>query len=619
MILQFAWRSFLVTLAVSCTCTFRLAAQSVKSIAANDNRVRAGELRDGVFVVRLEMREGNWHPHSEDGEAIPVYAFAEPGKPLQVPGPLIRVPQGTILDVSVHSLLPVPATLHGFHPRPGDDRDIITVQPGATVQAQFVAGVPGTYLYRASAPGDAPPLPRVKDALLAGALVVDAPGLVPDDRIFVLHRWNGPIRTGINGKSWPFTERLMLQAGETVRWRVINASDLSHPMHLHGSHYYVEGLGDGEHYQAFSGDERPLVFTHLLEINETMELSWTPHYPGRWLYHCHRLPHMRLPVSLETGEPPDYDHGDSHNSGPEFGMGGMIIGITVLDKPGGTHATAWKAERSLQLHVGERKSAPGYYELELRDPGQSSSDQQPQRSTGVMGPPIVLRQDEPVEIEVVNHIQEPTSIHWHGMELDSYYDGVPGFGGIGERKTPAVNPGQSFGARMTPPRAGTFLYHTHWHDLFQLTRGIHGPLIVMPPGQEYDPETDKIFLFSIGPDEPYGNMFLINGTPQPKAMRLKTGTKYRFRFMNITSSNADLHVSLRQGGVPVQWRLVAKDAVDLPPAAARMKLADQIVSVGETYDVEFESAGPLELTLEGMNPGDRRRASQTLIFSDPLE
>jgi FtsP/CotA-like multicopper oxidase with cupredoxin domain len=256
-----------------------------------------------------------------------------------------------------------------------------------------------------------PPFPRVQTALLAGAFVIDEPGSVPDDRIFVLHRWNGPIRTGINGKSWPFTERLTLSVGETVRWRVINASDLSHPMHLHGSHYYVEGLGDGEHYQTFTGDERPLVFTHLLEINETMELSWIPHYSGRWIYHCHRLPHMRLPGSLETGDPPNYDHGEAHNSGPEFGMGGMIIGITVLDKPGGTREVAWKAESRLQLHVGKQRSDPGFYELELREPGQTSANRKPQRSTGVMGPPIVLRQNQPVEIEVVNNIEEPTSIH----------------------------------------------------------------------------------------------------------------------------------------------------------------------------------------------------------------
>jgi FtsP/CotA-like multicopper oxidase with cupredoxin domain len=111
-------------------------------------------------------------------------------------------------------------------------------------------------------------------------------------------------------------------------------------------------------------------------------------------------------------------------------------------------------------------------------------------------------------------------------------------------------------------------------------------------------------------------MVLMNGTPQPLELHLKTGTKYRFRFFNMTNATANLHVSLRQGGVPLQWRLVAKDAVDLPPSAAKMQRADQLVSVGETYDVEFQAAGPQTLTLEGLNPNDGRRATQTLVFSD---
>ena len=71
--------------------------------------------------------------------------------------------------------------------------------------------------------------------------MVDAHGAPTDDRIFVLERWNGPTRTAINGKSWPFTERLTYQRGEPVHWRVVNASDLSHPMHLHGLHFNIEG------------------------------------------------------------------------------------------------------------------------------------------------------------------------------------------------------------------------------------------------------------------------------------------------------------------------------------------------------------------------------------------
>src|SRR6516165_11466349 len=78
-----------------------LAAQALTPIGANDNRNPAGELRDGVLTLRLEMRKGNWHPEREDGETIPVYAFGEQGKPLQVPGPAVRVTQGTCKGLQI--------------------------------------------------------------------------------------------------------------------------------------------------------------------------------------------------------------------------------------------------------------------------------------------------------------------------------------------------------------------------------------------------------------------------------------------------------------------------------------------------------------------------------------
>jgi FtsP/CotA-like multicopper oxidase with cupredoxin domain len=35
-----------------------------------------------------------------------VRSFAETGKPLQIPGPLIRVTEGTVLQVTLHNRLP---------------------------------------------------------------------------------------------------------------------------------------------------------------------------------------------------------------------------------------------------------------------------------------------------------------------------------------------------------------------------------------------------------------------------------------------------------------------------------------------------------------------------------
>ena len=43
----------------------------------------------------------------------------------------------------------------------------------------------------------------------------------------------------INGLAWPHNERLTHAAGDTLVWRVINASLIPHPMHLHGFYFDV--------------------------------------------------------------------------------------------------------------------------------------------------------------------------------------------------------------------------------------------------------------------------------------------------------------------------------------------------------------------------------------------
>jgi manganese oxidase len=95
-----------------------------------------------------------------------------------------------------------------------------------------------------------------------------------------------------------------------------------------------------------------------------------------------------------------------------------------------------------------------------------------------------------VRITVVNRLPEPTAVHWHGIELESYYDGVPGFSGLGRRTTPLIAPGDSFEVRFTPPRAGTFIYHTHADEERQQLAGLAGALVVREPGTTPDPARD---------------------------------------------------------------------------------------------------------------------------------
>ncbi len=592
------------------------AAQELSTIRANDNRTPAGELRDGVLRLELEIRKGFWYPESERGEAIPSYAFAEAGKPLQVPGPTIRVPEGTRIDISLRNPLEVPATVHGFYERPGDHSAVLVVEPGETREVRFDAGAPGVYLYWARTPDGASEHGRVLDALLGGALVVDRPGEDPTaDRIFVFERWNGPMRTAINGKSWPFTERLEAEVGKPVRWKMVNASDLSHPMHLHGFHFRLDGVGDGASYRTFDYGMRPEEFTHSADIMETFAITWVPREPGRWLYHCHRMPHMRMPVPIDTRYAEIPEHNPDHVGMEKWesgfaGMGGMILGITVKGPSRLDTENGWNPRRRLRMDIGNKEGTTHLYEIGIED---LDSDQPAAHSSGLTGPLLLVRQGEHTEITVANHARAPTSVHWHGLEIESYYDGVPWWSGIGERRAPEIETGHEFRVKMIPQRAGSFIYHTHWHDHDQLTGGVHGPMVVLGPDEAYDPETDKSFLVSLSPREPFGaSVLLVNGSPQPRAQRLKAGVRYRFRFMNITPTADQLRISLLGPTGPVEWRQIAKDAAEVHNAEAQE--AVQVVAVGETFDFEYRSPNVQELRLEARMPTNAWWVVQRLIF-----
>jgi FtsP/CotA-like multicopper oxidase with cupredoxin domain len=606
---------------LSAQTTLNPIAASLSAIAANDNRTPAGALNSSVLTLRLDIRKGLWYPEGDDGEAIAVYAFAEAGKTLQIPGPTVRVPQGTTLDIVLHNQLSVPATVYGLHQRPGNGEDTIKVAAGASEHVRFVAGAPGTYLYQARTPDGSRNGDRVLDSQLGGALVVDTAGASVRDRIFVLQRWSGTTRTEINGKSWPYTEQLTGKVGEEVLWRIINASDQDHPMHLHGGAFQLAAVSNGELYTSNPPGAQPSEFTHSVAIGETFDLRWTPTEPGQWLFHCHRVAHMRVPIELDQSDVVGvaFSHVAAHDTLSHYAaMGGMVLGINVTGPSKIDTVSNWKPERQLALTVAPQSNDSRFYQLSLGDlvPAPKAT---PQVSTGLAGPVMVLTQDQPVEITVVNKLKEPTVIHWHGIELESYYDGVPvwgGLGGIGDRKSPAVEPGQSFVVRMTPPRAGTFMYHTHWHDGAQITGGVDGILVVMPAGEKYDPATDKSFILSVSGNQPFGaGMLLMNGAPQLATMQLKTGTTYRLRFANITPGVNTLRVSLRQAGAPVEWRLTNKDAFGV--AGTPMKTADQVIAIGETFDFEYRASSPQTLTLEGVNPNNNLRAVQTLVFTNP--
>jgi len=349
-------------------------AVSLPMATANDNREAAGVLKDGVLTLRLVAEEARWRPEGQS-DADPtrtIQAFAEEGKAPQIPGPLVRVPEGTEIRMSVRNAIPgAPMRLYGAMTRPGDPDAFVEIATGATRELRFTAGNPGTYAYLGSTAGGPALAFRFGnvDGPLVGALIVDpASGREEaDDRIFVLAMYLGvPDASGnltasltINGRSWPYTERQVLPFGRAATWRVINATSDLHPMHLHGTFYTVESLGTYARDTLYDHDSRRLVTTQAMDPGATMNMRWVPDRVGNWLFHCHIQGHVTGDMREADESPAERDAMAHMPHDIEHSMAGLVLGIKVLPGDETKFVIAWDEATITQYLPGARRVREG--------------------------------------------------------------------------------------------------------------------------------------------------------------------------------------------------------------------------------------------------------------------
>lgn len=607
-------------------------------VRPNPNVERAGLLRDGVLTVSLEAGQARWWRDGPHRPPVAIAAFSENGKAPLVPGPLIRVAAGTEIRISVRNSFAAPLTFLVPSAIRGDPKapkrgDSVVIAPKATGMLTLHATVPGNYMYRALMPDKASQGTGVT-GLLTGAIVVDTSGSrAADDRVFVIMATQdstlnafrdtvqGPSQPGapvgrliytINGRSWPNTERINATVGDSLHWRVINASFLPHPMHLHGFYFRIDDFSGQSNLSRPTPGE--MVVTQLLPPYTAMAMSWSPDRPGSWIFHCHLAVHLE-PDST-SAEP-----NDPHM----LGMVGLVLGITVGQHPGAQAASAPPSPvRHLRLIAEETPlggangtaSAIPSMHFVLEENGhrvESKSD---------MSPELDLARGAPVSIMIVNRLNEPTSVHWHGIELqDSYMDGVMGFSGESGHRSPEIAPSDSFDARFTPPRSGTFMYHVHMDELRAEIGGLEGALIVRDSGTAPPADDYVFFLKGINGtltvfNGPVEHPFEINGTANPDTILLHVGRPARLRFLNLSTVNtapiaaltARPDSSLRgvTDTMTVRWRPLAKDGFDFPEAERQLRLASQYIGIGETYDFEYVPEHPGNLRLEIRRNGGQR-------------
>ena len=220
------------------------------------------------------------------------------------------------------------------------------------------------------------------------------------------------------------------------------------------------------------------------------------------------------------------------------------------------------------------------------------------------GPLIVTTQGARVTVRLTNHLDRPTSIHWHGVRLDNRFDGVPGI------TQPAVAPGGTFIYTVQFPDAGIYWYHPHLREDIQQDLGLYGNILVRPAGADlYGPVNREETLILgdrlIGDDGPvaygtdtpthalmgrFGNVTLVNGVPRWSA-RAHHGEVVRFYLTNAANTRT-WNVSFDVRGA--RTKLVG---TDVGAFEHQVWAASIVIGPAERYvvDVRFDHPGRVAL------------------------
>ena len=257
----------------------------------------------------------------------------------------------------------------------------------------------------------------------------------------------------------------------------------------------------------------------------------------------------------------------------------------------------------------------------------------------VPGSQIRVKQGEKLKINLKNELNEPISIHWHGITVPNEMDGIPGV------TQNAVQPGESFTYEFTPEDPGTYMYHTHQNAVEQMDKGLYGSFIVEPNDKSYDrdytlmldewmskpveaessmegmdhgnmdsdedsdKETDSggmdhgdmgsnenesmDGMEEMGHDMSAYDIFTINGKSgnSIEPLKVKEGEKVRIRLVNVGYMSHKIHLHGHD------FKVAAIDGQELNKPK---ELKDQVISIapGERYDIEFTANNPGEWFIE---------------------
>ncbi len=189
----------------------------------------------------------------------------------------------------------------------------------------------------------------------------------------------------------------------------------------------------------------------------------------------------------------------------------------------------------------------------------------------VPGPLIRLREGQDVRLRVTNHLNEDSSIHWHGLLLPFQFDGVPGV------SFPGIAPGETFTYEFPVRQSGTYWWHSH--SGLQEQAGHYGPIVI--ESAEPDPRYDRDYVVLLSEFTPMH--------PHEIMRKLKVGEHY-FNYQMQTATEGDMPGEMRR-----MW--------------GRMRMNPRDISdvTGSTYTYLVNGHGPADDLQLAFRPGERVR------------
>jgi hypothetical protein len=220
----------------------------------------------------------------------------------------------------------------------------------------------------------------------------------------------------------------------------------------------------------------------------------------------------------------------------------------------------------------------------------------------IPGPTLEFTEGEYAIIFVKNEMSVETSVHWHGLLLPNFYDGVPYL------NTPPIEPGHTQRYEFPIKQSGTYWYHSH--TMLQEQSGVYGSIVIQPKEKTLDYDKELVLMLSDWTNEKPMNV-LRNLKRGNEWYGIKKGTSTPLNQVIARGAfGAQLNFwRQRMGGADIAdvyypaFLINGEQSIDYPEFKAGEKVRLRIIDGGAStsFWMSFGGNDPLLVSADGLD------------------